>query len=741
MSPATNTADSLLQGLNPQQREAAAHTEGPLLVLAGAGTGKTKVLTSRLGYILQNGLAFPNEIMAVTFTNKAAREMAERVERLVGQSATAGGWLGTFPALGVRLLRRHAEQAGLQPDFSIIDVDDQKRLLKTIIGEAGIDETRWPARQLAGIISRWKDNGWKPEDVPAEEDRAFDNKGRALYARYQQQLKALNAADFGDLLLKALDLFRDHPDIARFYQNKIRYVLVDEYQDTNAVQYMWLRLLVMGHKNICVVGDDDQSIYAWRGAQVENILRFETDFPGAKVVRLEQNYRSKGNILKAASGVIQHNKTRHGKTLWTEAEEGEKVELHPVFDGREEARMIAERIERGVRDGAAYGDHAILVRTAAQTRPLEERLMQQGIGYVVVGGLRFYERKEIRDIVAYMRLIYSDSDSLAFERIVNVPKRGIGDSTIKSLQEMTRSDNTSMLSSAQKAVTQGLLPPRAMTPLRDLLDKINGWRKIVDETTLDRLAEQVAEDSGYMEMLRTDKNKEEARGRIENIKELVRALQEYGDLEAFLEHVSLVMDRDDNAENADHVILTTVHAAKGLEFNTVFIPGFEEGIFPHQRSLNEEGMKGLEEERRLAYVAITRARKKLILSYTSSRQMYGQWQPSTASRFIDELPEDCVQLVGSSNSYGSGRPQVGSYMDGRSAGDYGRRREPLLAHESVPNINTTDFANGQRVFHQKFGYGTVKRSEGTGSSARLIIQFEKAGQKKLVASMANLEKA
>jgi DNA helicase-2/ATP-dependent DNA helicase PcrA len=724
--------NAILQGLNPPQAEAVQHTEGPLLILAGAGTGKTRVLTSRIAYILGEGLAFPNEIMAVTFTNKAAKEMNERVEKLIGAS-TAGMWMGTFHSISARLLRRHAELAGLNPDFVIIDMDDQKRLLKQIITEKGIDDKQWPPRLLGAIISKWKDNGWRPEDVPNDEKNAFNRRGVELYREYQQRLEAMNAADFGDLLLKSLLLLKNNPTVLEQYQNRFRYVLVDEYQDTNSVQYQWLRLLVMAHKNICVVGDDDQSIYAWRGAKVENILKFDKDFDNTKVVRLEQNYRSSGHILKTAAGLISKNDSRHDKTLWTEDDDGELVEVHPVYDGKEEARMVADRID----NRGNYSDCAVLVRTAAQTRPIEEAFVKKHIAYVVVGGLRFYERKEIRDAIAYLRLIQSSQDSLAFERIINVPKRGIGKATVDEIAMLAREQEIPMYEATLDLINSGLVSPRLLTKLREFTGNIEKWRAKEKETTLDRLMEDVLEESGYLDMLRNDKNKDEAKTRMDTLKELVRALQEYSDLTSFLEHVSLVMDGDSRTDE-DTVKLSTVHAAKGLEFDTVFIPGFEEGIFPHQRSLDESGVKGVEEERRLAYVAITRAQRKLILSYASSRQMYGRWEPSTASRFLGEMPQEHLDYAQSTAP--SWRPMAGSAMDRSHKGDWGKRREPLFSTNTQPTGKKVgDYVIGSRVFHQKFGYGAIRKSEGRGETQRLTIQFEKAGQKKLVASLANLE--
>tara|TARA_R110000868_G_scaffold411733_1_gene708255 strand:+ start:86599 stop:88851 length:2253 start_codon:yes stop_codon:yes gene_type:complete len=736
--------NNLFDGLNPPQLEAAQATEGALLILAGAGTGKTRVLTTRLAHILWQGLAQPNQIMAVTFTNKAAKEMQVRVEELMGRPM-AGMWMGTFHSLCVRLLRHHPERVGLERNFTIIDMDDQSRLCKQILTEKGFDIKKWPARQLVNTISRWKDNAWEPKDVPNSDGQTFDRRGVELYTEYQKRLNINNACDFGDLLLKALKLFKENADILEKYQDWFRYILVDEYQDTNAVQYMWIRLLAMKRKNICVVGDDDQSIYGWRGAQVGNILRFERDYADCKVVKLEQNYRSTSNILKAASSLIAHNTERHEKTLWSEQGKGAPVEIHPLWDGKEEARTITDRIEREVINGKTYNDIALLLRTAAQTRPFEEMFVKMHVPYTIVGGLKFYERKEIRDAIAYLRLVHSENDGLAFERIVNVPKRGVGDSALNAIREAAFSIEGSMMAGSRKALAEGTAG-RATGKLKvfhDLIDYLTSKR---DETTPDRLMELILDESGYYEMLKSDKNKEEASGRLENLKELIRAMQEYEDVESFLEHVSLVMDNE--TEDTDVVRMTTVHAAKGLEFDMVFIPGFEDGIFPHQRALNEEGEKGLEEERRLAYVAMTRAKKELVLSYTSSRFMYGHFEPATASRFLDEIPDECTKTFSNGGRQNTWRAGSGSAYDNQNKGNtplFGRK--PSYAkHDDVPavkpmNAQGASFDIGTRVFHQKFGYGRIKRQEGSGASEKLTIAFDKAGEKKLLTALANLEKA
>ena len=733
---------ALLENLNHPQHDAVSTTDGPLLVLAGAGTGKTRVLTTRLAHILSEGLAFPNEILAVTFTNKAAKEMVERVEAMLGQSA-AGAWLGTFHALGARMLRRHAEAAGLDPNFTILNPDDQKRILDDIADSIpGFDKERFPARLLMNIISNFKDNAWTPEDVPHDEAENADRQIVPIYRAYQERLTALNACDFGDLLLKPLVMFKNHADILEKYQQQFKYVLVDEYQDTNAVQYLWLRLLAMHHKNICVVGDDDQSIYAWRGAQVGNILQFEKHFPGAKVVRLEQNYRSTGKILKAASGLISKNSQRHSKTLWTEGDDGNAVEVHSLLDAREEARFIADTIERAVGRGIPYQNHAVLVRTSAQTRAIEERFMKHGVPYTLIGLLKFYERKEIRDALAYLRLVQTNVDDLAFLRIVNVPRRGVGDAALQEIQKLASSNNCPLFTAAKMAVEQGTIATRTLNQLRPFIDLIQHWRAQLADCTPDELMDKILEESGYFQMLRDDKNKEEARTRLDNLKELLRAMQEYADLSSFLEKAALATDGEE--DDSATVKVMTVHGAKGLEFDTVFIPGFEEGLFPHIRSLNESGTQGVEEERRLAYVALTRARKQAILTHCTQRFMYGSFEGCTPSRFLQEIPQDAIKHCGSTpslTSFGGGsfRPQPGSRFDKKwKGGNTAKPQEPLVVLKK-----TTDgaFDIGQRVFHQKFGYGRIKNAEGAGPNARYTINFEKAGQKKLVASLAKLEAA
>ncbi|MGA0430086.1 MAG: ATP-dependent helicase, partial [Paracoccaceae bacterium] len=639
-----------LDGLNPEQRAAVEALDGPVLMLAGAGTGKTKALTCRIAHLLNTGRARPNEILSVTFTNKAAREMKNRVGGLLGQAVEGMPWLGTFHSISVKLLRRHAELVGLKSNFTILDTDDQVRLLKQLITAHNIDDKRWPARQLAGIIDHWKNRAWLPEKVPTSEASAFNNLGTELYAQYQIRLRELNAVDFGDLLLHMVSIFQNHADVLDQYQRWFRFILVDEYQDTNVAQYLWLRLLAGAHKNICCVGDDDQSIYGWRGAEVGNILRFEKDFPGAKVIRLEQNYRSTPHILAAASRVISGNQGRLGKELWTDVPDGEKLRLIGHWDGEEEARWIGEEIEatqRGTRGMTAFGldDIAILVRASHQMRAFEDRFLTIGLPYRVIGGPRFYERMEIRDAMAYFRIVTSPSDDLAFERILNTPKRGLGDKAQQKIQIMARSNGVPLIEGARLLLEARQITGKGATELSRFLDNITRWGRLAGDKDLSHmeLAEIILDESGYTEMWQNDKTPE-APGRLENLKELIKALEEFENLQGFLEHVSLVMDND-SEEQGEKVSIMTLHAAKGLEFPVVFLPGWEDGLFPSQRSMDESGMKGLEEERRLAYVGITRAEQICTISFAGNRRVFGQWQSSMPSRFIDELPADHVEVL------------------------------------------------------------------------------------------------
>jgi DNA helicase-2/ATP-dependent DNA helicase PcrA len=821
-------APPYLTGLNPEQREAAETLDGPVLVLAGAGTGKTRVLTCRIAHILSQGRARPSEILSVTFTNKAAREMKHRLGQMLGQAVEGMPWLGTFHSIGGRILRTHAELAQLKSNFTVLDVDDQIRLLKQLLQAENIDEKRWPARMLAGLIDGWKNRGLMPSQVPSGEAAVFGNgKGGKLYTSYQERLKILNAADFGDLLLENIRIFREYPDVLRQYQSRFKFILVDEYQDTNVAQYLWLRLLAQAPsssslpgltrqsvdssrdgspgldasrrpgddeendaapapatdkappKNICCVGDDDQSIYGWRGAEVDNILRFEHDFPGAKVIRLERNYRSTGHILAAASHLIAHNESRLGKTLRTEDVDGEKVTVTGAWDSEEEARAIGEEIEDLQRSGENLNEIAILVRASFQMREFEDRFVTLGLPYRVIGGPRFYERAEIRDALAYLRTINSPADDLAFERIVNVPKRGIGDATVQLLHDHARKRRIPLFEAARAVVETDELKPKARGTLRQLIAQFDRWRAQREVTPHTELAEIVLDESGYTEMWQKDRSADAA-GRLENLKELVRSMEEFENLQGFLEHISLVMDRDGDAGD-EAVSLMTLHSAKGLEFGNVFLPGWEEGLFPSQRTLDEQGRAGLEEERRLAHVGLTRARRRAKLYFATNRRIHGTWSTTIPSRFLDELPAHNVEITESKG--GSGWGGAGGYGPSRfdnvesfgssystpgwqraqanrarshdsqarggqarggfnedqssfssSRGDFARnKRGPLVIEGELVAKSTgtaSEFSLQDRVFHQKFGYGHVVKIDGN----KLTIAFEKAGEKKVVDS-------
>jgi len=741
--------------LNPPQRAAVLATEGPVLMLAGAGTGKTAALTARLAHLVATGRAYPSQILCVTFTNKAAREMRERVAHHLGPQAEGLPWLGTFHSICAKMLRRHAELVGLQHNYTIIDTDDQLRLLKQLITEAELDEKRWPARQLAGLIDRWKNRGLGPADLDATENEAYANgKGTALYARYQERLRQLNACDFGDLMLHMVAILKTHHDILADYQRRFRYIMVDEYQDTNAVQYLWLRLLAQGHKNICVVGDDDQSIYSWRGAEVANILRFEKDFPGAEVIRLEQNYRSTPHILGAASGLIAENSQRHDKTLWTEVNGGEKVKVIGVWDAPEEARRVGEAIERLEREGAGLDQVAILVRAQYQTREFEDRFIQIGIAYRIIGGFRFYERAEIRDALAYLRLIAQPQDDLAFERIHNVPKRGLGAKALEAMHSHARRTGLPLAAAALQLADSDELPKRSAITIGGLMRQFLHWRQQAETLSPADLLRLVMEESGYNAMLAADRSPESA-GRAENLSELARAMEEYLTLGDFLEHVSLVMDND-RANEGETVTIMTIHAAKGLEFDNVFLPGWEEGVFPSQRAIDEGGLASLEEERRLAYVAITRARRHCTILHAANRRIYGQWTSSIPSRFIDELPAENIEsettLTGGASLWranwseqedpfahvAQNRPEraqqrgpgwqraIASGYDARPA----RIPESTRSAASFAAPARSDIAIGAMVTHAKFGTGCVIDQEGN----KLTILFEEAGEKRVLDS-------
>jgi DNA helicase-2/ATP-dependent DNA helicase PcrA len=775
-SPALAPEAAYLNGLNPPQREAVLTTEGPVLVLAGAGTGKTAALTARLAHLIATRKAWPSQILAVTFTNKAAREMKDRVSKISGGAIEGMPWLGTFHSVAARMLRSHAELVGLQSNFTILDTDDQLRVIKQLIQAANLDEKRWPARQLAGLIDRWKNRGWTPAEVDAGEAEAFAaGRGAALYAAYQERLKTLNACDFGDLLLHMLVIFRRHSDVLAAYRERFRYILVDEYQDTNSGQYEWLRLLAEPRRNLCCVGDDDQSIYSWRGAEVANILRFEKDFPGATIVRLEQNYRSTSHILAAADGLIAHNEGRLGKSLWTDAGDGEKVRVIGVWDGPEEARRVGEDCESRMRSGGSLDDIAILVRAQFQTREFEERFIAIGLPYQIIGGFRFYERAEIRDAIAYLRLVTQPADDLAFERIVNQPKRGLGDKAVATIHRHARATSQPLLLAAATLLDSDELTPQARRSLGRFVGDIARWRGMLNSSSAGfpgevapatagdggapsaggvshaEITRLILEESGYTAMLQADRSAESA-GRLENLAELTRAMEDYDTLGGFLEHVSLVMDNDE-ARQGEKVTIMTIHAAKGLEFDTVYLVGWEEGVFPSQRALDEGGLAALEEERRLAYVAITRARRRCTIIHAANRRIYGQWTSSIPSRFLAELPDEHIEqettMTGGESLWRAqwsersdpfahvARPSRGPGWQRATRTPYNseprRIIEARASAVSLGNQGRTDLTLGQRVFHSKFGYGTIEAIEGN----KLEIEFEKAGRKKVLDSFVN----
>jgi DNA helicase II / ATP-dependent DNA helicase PcrA len=734
-----------LRGLNGPQQQAVTNIDGPVLLLAGAGTGKTRALTARLAHILASRKAWPSEILAVTFTNRAAREMQQRVGSLIGEAVEGMPWLGTFHAVAARMLRRHAELVGLKSNYTILDTDDQLRLVKQVLQLAEVDEKRWPAKQLAHHIDAWKNKALTPEQLPASEAQIFaDGKAIALYAAYQARLRTLNACDFGDLLLHMISIWQKHHDVLAQWQQRFKYVLVDEYQDTNVAQYLWLRLIAQARKNICCVGDEDQSIYGWRGAEIANILKFEQDYPGAKIIRLEQNYRSGEHILAAASYLIASNTERLGKTLWTEQAGGEKVRVVSVWDGAEEARHVGQEIEQRLGRGERLSEVAVLVRASHQTRAFEDRFITLGLPYRIVGGFRFYERQEIRDAIAYLRVISQPEDDLAFERIVNTPKRGLGDKSLQKVYAFARARSMPMLRAASQLVETDELPSAARRSLGNLVKDIARWRDALPALPHTEVARTMLEESGYVAMWQADRSPEAA-GRLENLNELLRAMDEFENLGGFLEHVSLVMENESNVSD-DKITVMTLHAAKGLEFDAVYLAGWEEGIFPNQRSLDENGNAALEEERRLAYVGITRARKRCTISHAANRLIYGQWQSAIPSRFIDELPRDHIEIESTLSGSDRGLWQSGigsndpfahlARSGGRGPGwaraqtHYRGSDRMIEAAATVLKKSASSFRAGDRVFHDKFGYGRVDGVDGN----KLEIEFDTAGRKHVVDS-------
>lgn len=740
-----------LDMLNPEQKEAVKTTEGPLLVLSGAGTGKTKVLTTRLAYILANRKANPWECLVVTFTNRAAREMKERVENMIGDIA-ATVWLGTFHSICVKILRSHAELVGLQSNFTILGEDDQKRVVKQILEANAIDSQKYPPQAILDKIGRWKDKGLSVDKIDADYK---ENITTQVYKLYQARLLELNCVDFGDIILYALNILMSNPDVLDKYQSRFKYIMVDEYQDTNVTQYLLIRLLCQKHRNLCCVGDDDQSIYSWRGAEIENILRFNKDFTDAKTIRLERNYRSTANILAAASCLISHNEGRLGKTLKVaenspaQKADNAKIKVVSTYNGEEEAQFVVDEVSSLVHDGYQYSDMAVLVRTAAQTREFEEKFISEAIPYQVIGGLKFYERAEIRDALAYFRVVLQPHDDLALERIINKPARCIGAKSVEKFQAEARTHRISLYMAIEKLLAEGGVSGKAKSALSDLMEKFAEWRRAMNAVTPDELAEQILEDSGYIDMLKMDKSVE-APGRLENLKELVNVMsdtEKYPTLADFMEHVSLVMDKDDMT-NDNKVMLITLHSAKGLEFDVVFLPGWEEGLFPHQRSMDEGGSEALEEERRLAYVAITRARQKLYISMAHNRRVYGQWQNNLPSRFINELPPANIEICNKCTNFYSGDYGSSAYNKNTYSNSYNNRKFGSWNNHSKSEVTYDDDTRysyvrsndsyrsvhagviGTKVHHDTFGYGKVVAAEGN----KLEVYFDDYGRKKLMAS-------
>ncbi len=632
-----------LNNLNEAQKEAVMHLDGPLLIVAGAGSGKTKVLTSRIANIINEKKAYPNQILAVTFTNKAAKEMQNRVSKILGSAAVGLSWLGTFHSICAKLLRKHASAAQLNSNFTIIDTDDQIRLVKNICKAENIDIKQLSPRFILAIIDRWKNKGFYPSEVIINKKDIYEKTILPLYKIYQQKLTDLNSCDFGDLILHTVKILEFNPDIREIYSKNFKYILVDEYQDTNFIQSKWLNLLSEKNKNICCVGDDDQSIYSWRGAEIKNFLEFDQVYENTKVIRLEQNYRSSQNILSVASNLISNNQNRVGKTLITTMEEGDLVQLNCFKNGKDEAIGVSDEIEKKIKKKFSYNNIAILVRAIFQTREFEERFLKIGMPYRILGGTKFYERAEIKDCVAYLRLIHQEKDDLAFERIVNNPKRSIGDSTLKNIHEFAKENNLNLERASIKMLEQNLIKPKAKIGLSLFINSLIKWRNdlTIKKSNHIKLLQIVLDESGYSAILKNKKDLDNE-NRLENIKELLSAMKDFDNLESFLEHVSLATSVDQEWDG-EKINMMTMHAAKGLEFDVVFLPGWEEGLFPHQKSIEEKGQNGLEEERRLAYVGITRAKKKAIISFSMNRFYQGDWIDSMASRFIDELPEKHIE--------------------------------------------------------------------------------------------------
>ena len=715
-----------LDSLNQKQKEAVETLTGPVLILAGAGTGKTRVLTTRLSHILNKKLAKPWEILAVTFTNKAANEMKERVQKLL-KIDVERLWIGTFHSSGLKILRKYSELCNLKSGFTVIDTDDQLRVIKQILEAEKIDLKKWPGINILWMIQWFKDKGIMHDY--AHKTKFSFGKGInicKIYDEYQKRLQILNAVDFGDLLLLPVKIFRENKDILKKYQNQFKFILVDEYQDTDLCQDIWLKLLSKQHQNICCVGDDDQSIYSWRGADVKNILTFKDSFKNVKIIRLEQNYRSTHHILGAASGLIENNKDRLGKNLWTETQKGEKVKLTFYEDGKEEAKKISFEIEKLKAKGTKLDEIAILIRASYQTRLFEDRLLKIGIPYRVIGGLRFYERLEVRDAIAYFRLVYKNNDDLAFERIFNVPKRGLGTASMKIIYKFARDENISLLDASKRILSTDELRIKARKNLQFLLEKIEKWKEQIKKINHINLAKTILDESGYTKMWQEDKSID-APGRLENLKELITAMSEFSTMNEFLEHISLVMENERNYL-FEMVNIMTMHSAKGLEFENVFLAGWDEGLFPHQKSLEETGQKALEEERRLAYVGITRGKKRVYISFAKRRFIHDGWNYSQPSRFIAELPKLHIdtdeEIFGLEDSI--------YVVDSNEYEERVKNPNKLLFNRELNSINKRNKKNrykvGDEIFHEKYGYGIIKYI----ANGKLEIVFDKSKETKIV---------
>ena len=725
---------SYLETLNKSQLEAVKNTEGPNLVLAGAGTGKTRVLTTRVAHIIDSKLAFPSQILCVTFTNKAAREMSERIQNLVSVRMDRMPWIGTFHSIGAKIIRNHAEVIGLKPSFTILDKDDQLSLIKQILKSENLDQSKYVPKYIQSRIDQWKNKALNPNDIKADSlDNMSDDKTLNIYKLYQQRLFQINCLDFGDLLLQCINLFKNE-DVLKRYSENFKYVLVDEYQDTNTAQYQWLKYLSSANQNICCVGDDDQSIYSWRGAEIDNMLRFEKDFDNTKTTRLEENYRSTNNILKSASSLISYNEARLGKELYSDQGNGDPVYIHLVNSSRDEATFVAQEIMKLRDENPDLNNIAVLVRAVFQSREIEEALIRYSVPYRIIGGIRFYERAEIKDAVSYLRIVYENQDDVAFERAIMTPKRGVGEKSFNKIIEVSKNKRISLFQASKLLAGTDEVNKKASSSLEEFIQVIERGISMIETTQYPEILKVLLDESGYMEMLKNDKNVS-AQTKIENIKELIIAMEDYNSIEEFLEHISLVTSVDENNED-NKVSLMTLHAAKGLEYDFIFLPGWEEGLFPHQKTIDESGNKGIEEERRLAYVGITRARKTVNISTSMSRRFQNNWMPSLQSRFIEELDQDLVKTVSHIADHLDNVDEFNQDFDFKPKKIYlnpteGSSYKTVLSmeEENVRDINDDIILQiGQIVKHKKFGIGKIQDLDGS----KAVVDFDEHGKKKLI---------